>query len=83
MAPTISSSSQSPLFQITEERRRVPQIVKEKAFSSLASENSYLDKFVRNIQHEIDSMLQESREIDSIIISRTTSINRWDFLRYW
>ena len=59
-----------------EERKRVPAIVKEKAYSSVASENSYLDKFVRNVQNEIDSMIQESREIDSIIISRTTSINR-------
>ncbi|KAL5259033.1 hypothetical protein ACHWQZ_G009487 [Mnemiopsis leidyi] len=61
--------------QITEERRRVPHIIKDKAYSTLASENSYLDKFVRNIQEDLDAMLQESREIDSLLLSRTTSIN--------
>ena len=65
--------------QITEERRRVPHIIKDKAYSALTSENSYLDKFVRNIQEDLDAMLQESKEIDSLLLSRTTSINRYVF----
>ena len=64
-------------MQITEERRRVPHIIKDKAYTSLASESSYLDKFVRNIQEDLDAMLQESKEIDSLLLSRTTSINRF------
>ena len=79
-----------PHLQITEERRRIPAIVREKALSStspdpgyliseqggLASEQGYLDKFVRNIQDDLEGMLRESREIDNLLLSRTNSINR-------